>query len=181
MKIHVGSTNTTKIKAVKDATLLYPHLFPQPEIIGVAVAVPLLGHPKNLAQTIDGAKDRAKKAFFGAQFSFGIEGGLMEVPGTKTGFMEVGACAIYDGKDFFIGLSPAFEWPKSVTDMIITGKADASTAFRKLGLTKEKKLGATEGGIISFLTDKRLTRELCTIQAIISALIYLDKPQLQKS
>ena len=177
MKINVGSKNQTKVTAVKEAVALYPSLFPNPEVIGVDIDVELYGHPKNIEETVNGAIERAKKAFTNCDYSFGLEGGLLEVPLSKTGYMEVGVCAIYDGKNFHLGLSPAFEWPKSVTDLILSGKADASQAFKQLGLTTDEKLGAAKGGIIGFLTEGRLTREDFTRYSIIMALIHLEHPE----
>lgn len=178
MNINVGSKNQTKIKAVQDTVNLYPKLFPNPVITGVDVNVELYGHPKSLTETIQGAVSRAKTAFVKCDYSFGLEGGLMEVPFSKTGFMEVGACAIYDGKEIHLGLGPSYEWPKEVTKMILEGKADASQAFKQLGLTHHEKLGAVEGGIIGFLTGGRLTREEFTKYSIIMAMIHLERPKL---
>ncbi len=177
MKIAVGSTNQTKINAVHDAVVLYPHIFPTPEIIDVAVNIPEFGHPKTLRQTVKGAIARAKKAFKNCEYSFGLEGGLMKVPYSKSGFMEVGACAIYDGKTIRLGLSPAFEWPKKVTELIVSNQADASQSFAQLGLTQHKKIGNVAGGAIGFLTDQKLTREDFTKYSIIMALIQLEKPE----
>lgn len=180
MKINVGSKNEIKISAVKDVVTLYPRLFPNPEIVGVDVKIEPFGHPKDIKATIQGAMDRAKEAFTNCDYSFGLEGGLMEVPLSKTGFMEVGACAIYDGNSFHTGLSPAFEWPEKVTELILNNKADARQAFKQLGLTHHEKLGAVEGGIIGFLTGGRVTRENFTKYSILMALIYLERPELSK-
>src|SRR4051812_7800682 len=126
MKIAVGSKNITKVTAVKDAVLLYPNLFQNPEIVGIDVTVALHGHPKNINETVEGAIERAKNAFTAdCAYSFGLEGGLIEVPFTKSGHMEVGVCAVYDGREIYLGLSPAFEWPKQVTELILEDKADA--------------------------------------------------------
>ena len=102
----------------------------------------------------------------------------MEVPLSRTGFMEVSVCAIYDGKKYYLGLSPAFEWPVRVTEMILSGEANASQAFKKLGLTTHEKLGAVDGGIVGFLTKNRLTREKQTKQSIVMALIQIESPNL---
>ncbi|MGI8420584.1 MAG: DUF84 family protein [Candidatus Levyibacteriota bacterium] len=177
MMIHVGSKNQTKVQAVKDAVALYPNLFSNPQITGIDVQVALFGHPKNIQETVAGSVERAKNAFTDCDYSFGIEGGLMKVPYTKTGFMEVGACAIYDGKGVHIGLGPAYEWPTEVTKMIISGNADASQAFNQLGYTTHEKLGAMPGGIIGFLTEKRMSREDFTKYSIIMALIQIEKPE----
>jgi inosine/xanthosine triphosphatase len=178
MKIYVGSQNQTKIYAVRNTVKLYPKLFPKPKVVGMDVNVKLFGHPKNLRETIKGAVKRAKDVFTDCDYSFGLEGGLMKVPLTKTGYMEVGVCAIYNGKNIYLGLSPAFEWPERVTKLILSNKADASQAFKQLGLTKNKKLGAVKGGIAGVLTNGRLTRENQTKQSIIMALIQLEKTDL---
>ncbi|HEX7041643.1 MAG TPA: inosine/xanthosine triphosphatase [Patescibacteria group bacterium] len=179
MKINVGSTNKTKIKAVRETLILYPKLFPNPEILGINVDVPEFGHPKNLKETILGAKKRAKKAFKNCDYSIGIEGGLMKVPLSENGFMEVNAGVIYNGKEYFIGLSPAFSWPKKVTELILSGKADASLALKNLGITNSPKLGSQEGGAVGMLTDNRMTREVFIKYSLISALIYLEKPEIK--
>ena len=175
MKINVGSKNAVKITAVKDALSLYPQLFENPEIAGTEVKVDLYGHPKNISETIEGAIERAAQAFINCDYSFGLEGGLIEAPHTKSGYLEVGACAIYDGKEFYIGFSPAFEWPEQVTKMILEGKADASQALKQLGLTEHEKLGAMPGGAVGFLTNGRLKREDFTKYSIIMALVRLEK------
>lgn len=180
MKINVGSKNKIKIKAVEDAIKLYPKLFPKPQVTGAEVNVPIFGHPKNIKETVEGAIKRAKEAFKNCDYSFGLEGGLMEVPHTKTGFMEVGVCAIYDGEITHLGLSPAYEWPKEVTKLIVSNKADASQALKQLGLTHHEKLGDVGGGGVGLLTDNRLTREDFIRCSIIMALIHLEKPELFK-
>lgn len=178
MKINVGSRNEVKINAVKETVSMYPEIFVDAEVVGVDVDIEEFGHPKNINETTEGAIQRAKNAFKDCDYSFGIEAGLIEVSNSKTGYLELGACAIYDGKDIYLGLSPAFEYPKKVVEMIISGEADASLAFYKLGLTKHEKLGAIEGGISGYLTNSRMTRELQTKMSIITAMIRLEKRDL---
>jgi inosine/xanthosine triphosphatase len=176
MNINVGSKNQLKVSAVEDTVALYPGLFPNPHIIGVDVNVELFGHPKNIQETVEGAIGRAKEAFKDCEYSFGIEGGLMEVPHAKTGYMEVGVCAVYDGTYTHIGLGPAYEWPADVAKLILSGKADASLAFKQLGYTAHEKIGAQPGGIIGYLTEGRLTREDFTKYSIIMALVQMENP-----
>lgn len=177
MKIIVGSKNEIKINAVNEVLALYPDMFPDPDIVGVDAGVELYGHPTTLKETVEGAIDRAKKVFGDCDYSFGLEGGLLEVPLTKSGYMEINICSIYNGSDIFLGLSPAFEWPEDVTKMILSGKADGSQAFKQLGLTKEDKLGAIKGGIAGILTKGRLTREELIKTSVIAALIRLENPE----
>jgi inosine/xanthosine triphosphatase len=178
MQINVGSKNQTKINAVSDTLKLYPLLFPNPTITGIDDRGKNSDHPKNLEQSISGAISRAKNSFIDCDYSFGIEGGLLEVPYSKSGYMETTVCAIYDGKEIHIGLGSCFEWPDKVTKIILAGEGDASSAFKKLNLTKEEKLGATKGGINGYLTNERLTREDQIKSSIINALIYIEHPEL---
>ena len=176
--ITVGSKNKLKIAAVKSAVKHYPSLFSNAVIQGVEVNPPEFGHPKNIEETVSGAIQRAKTAYQNCTYSVGLEGGLLKVPHTHSGYLETGACAIYDGKNIYIGLAPAFEWPLSVTQLIMAGEADASLAFKKLGLTTHNKLGNVEGGIIGLLTNQRMTRESFTEYSITMALIQMEKREL---
>ena len=178
MKINVGSKNKTKLKAVEEAVLLYPNIFLKPEVIGIEVDIEVYGHPKSLKETVEGAIARAKDAYGDCNYSVGLESGLMEVPHTKTGYMETSVCAIYDGKEIYLGLAPAFEWPPKVTEMIVKGEADGSQAFYKLGYTPHEKMGAEAGGIIGYLTAGKFTREDLTKTSIIMALVHLERPEL---
>lgn len=181
MKVGVGSKNKTKIAAVQDVVNLYPILFPNAEVVGVDVNIEEFGHPKDIDHTVLGAIDRAKQAYAGCDYGFGLEGGLIAVPQTVSGYMETGACAIYDGTNVYLGFAPSFEWPKRVTEMILNGEADASQAFKRLGLTEHEKLGAMDGGIIGMLTNGRLLREEFSKFSIMMALIHLEKAEMYKA
>src|SRR3989344_3074552 len=110
MRIVVGTTNTAKVAAVEEILKEYPHLA-HAEICSTKTASGVANQPKSLGETVDGAINRARDAFNNCDFSIGIESGLMEVPKTKSGYMDVCACAIYDGKEFHIGLSAAWKFP----------------------------------------------------------------------
>ena len=179
MKINVGSKNPVKINAVIDTLKLYPQLFKNPTIEGVDINTDEFGHPKSIKEVIEGALERAKSSFYNCEYSFGLEGGLIKVPETESGYMEINACVVYNGSKTFIGLSPAFEWPIKVTKLILANKADASLAFKSLGLTDSSKMGAQKGGIVGYMTNNRMTREDQIKYSIIMALIYLEKPALR--
>lgn len=167
--------NATKVNSVREVLFDYP-LFKGADVEGMKVAVPEYGHPKMIKEIIDGAKDRAMQAFQGCDYAFGIEGGLMEVPDTKTGFMEVTACAIYDGQNFHLGLSPAFEWPKRVVDGILNEGLDGSQALKAAGVTDQAKVGLANGGV-AILTNGRMDRTTYNKLAVQMALIHLEHPE----
>lgn len=177
MKITIGSKNPIKIASVTEAAEMYPDFFTNPEFTAIDVPVELFGHPKSLEETVSGAIKRARAAFIDADYSFGIEGGLMAVPHTKSGFMEVGVCAIYDGANIHLGLSSAFEWPKKAFDLIVNHGMDGSQAVREAGITSHEKIGASDG-IISILTKGKVTRKDKTRDSVIMAITHLLNPDL---
>ena len=175
MKIGVGSKNKTKVDAVTNVLLAYP-MFESAEVVGVDVMVEQFGHPKSLEETVAGTVDRARQAYVNNDYGFGIESGLMSVPHTKSGFMEVAVCAIFDGKQIHLGLSPAFEWPKKVIGGILNKGLDGSQAMKEAGLTHQDKLGENEG-FVGLFTKGRTNRTEYNKAAIVMALMHLENPE----
>ncbi|OGL31040.1 hypothetical protein A3D14_02140 [Candidatus Saccharibacteria bacterium RIFCSPHIGHO2_02_FULL_47_12] len=174
MKINVGSTNPTKVSAVRNIAAKHG-LFKDVEVVGVEVEVEEFGHPKSLQETIVGAQQRAEKAFVNCSYSVGLESGLFVAAGTKSGYFETTACSIFDGKNHHIGLGPSFEWPTSMVKMILGG-LDGSQAFKKLGLTNHDKIGVAEGGIY-VLTKGKINRVKLNELAFTMALLQLENPE----
>jgi len=157
MKIRIGSKNGVKVGAVAEVLALYDDLR-EAEIFAEEVDSVVSAQPKSIDETMLGAMNRARGVFKDCTHSFGIESGLMVVPNTKTGYMDVCVCAIYDGKEFSFGLSSALEFPREVTRLIFNEKVDATQAFNKAGLTTDPQIGSAEG-VIGILTKGRLTRK----------------------
>lgn len=174
MKIIVGSTNKVKIEAVAESLALYD-AFADAEVAGMAAISQVSEQPKTLEETIRGAKNRAEASYRSSPsvaYGFGIESGLMEVPYTKMGFMDFTCCAIYDGEEFHLGLSPAIEAPREIMAYIDQGMT-FNEAFFKLGLTDNPNVGNAEG-MLGILTGGRVTRKEYTKQAIIMAMVHLE-------
>lgn len=176
MIINVGSKNQVKINAVKEVLKEYPD-FINSQVIGVDTKSDVSTQPKTLDETITGAINRAKNCFIDCDYSIGLESGLMKVPFTKTGYMDVTCCCIFDGKQVHLGLSSAFEYPINVTKLVFEENIDINESFVKNGLTKNEKIGSSEGGI-GFLTKGRVKRIDYTKQAIYMALIHLENKEL---
>ncbi|MFA6325067.1 MAG: DUF84 family protein [Candidatus Paceibacterota bacterium] len=173
MKIKIGSTNDIKVKALEEILKDYSHL-KDAAIFAIKVSSNVANQPKSLDETIKGAMNRASGAFIDCEYSFGIESGIMAVPNTKTGFMDVCACSIFDGKEYYLGLSSAWEVPQKVTDYMINEGLDMTQASVKAGFTKNIKIGSAEG-LIGIMTKGRLVRKEYTKEAIRTALIHLEK------
>lgn len=176
MRINVGSKNEIKVAAVRDVIRDYVFLS-NAEVVSVEVNSAVSEQPKSIAETIRGALNRAKNAFRHCDYSFGIEDGLMRVPNTKTGYMNISVCAIYNGQNHHLGLSAAFEYPLEVTKLVFEEGLDINQAFYKIGLTKNPKVGYAEGAI-GILTRGRLLRKDYTKQAVMMALIQVENSGL---
>ena len=180
MIITVGSTNIIKVEAAKESIRNYP-LLANAEIISLSVPSDISEQPLTLAETIQGAKNRAKNAFNlkPCTYSFGIESGLIEALGTQSGYIEACICAIYSGKDYHIGLSCGFEVPPKVLSRVLTDKMTLNDACHHSGLTANPKLGSSTG-LIGLLTNNLTTRKEYTKQAIAMALIQIDNADLYR-
>lgn len=174
--IAVGTKNSAKLEAVAEMIEVYDFA-ENVKLVSMEVDSGVSEQPKSLEETILGAKNRAKNAFADCDISFGLESGLMKVPHTKSSFMNVCVCAIFDGKAYHIGLSSAFEYPQKVIDLILQDGMDVSGAFLQAGLTENPKIG-TQGGAIGVLTKGKLVRKNLTRQSIEMALIHLENPDL---
>lgn len=172
MRINVGSKNEVKVGAVREVIADYPFLSGA-EVVGLDVPSGVSSQPTSLDETIRGAINRAKACFVDCRLSFGIESGIVPVPHTKTGHMDVTACVIWDGREHHLGLSSLFECPKDVTELIMSGACDMQTAFHRCGYTANPNLGSAEGAI-GILTRGRVTRKDYTVQALRMALIHLE-------
>lgn len=176
MKINIGSTNPSKIEALKEIIKDYPFLLGA-NISSIKVNSEVSDQPMGIKEITTGATNRAKNAFNNCDFSIGLEGGLIEVPNTKTGYMNVCACSIYDGKEQHLGLSCAFEIPKKVIKLVKEKKLNVSDAVYQSKISENKNIGYAEG-IIGILTKGRITRKDYTKQSIQMALIQLENKEL---
>jgi len=179
MKINVASKNPVKVAAVSELVKYYG-ILRGADVVSFPVPSNVSSQPRSLEETLRGAMNRARAAFSSCKYSFGIESGFMAVPNTKTGYMNVTSCAIYDGRSYSIGLSSAFECPPKVTRMIFEEGVELDEAYHRTGLTSSKRIGYAEGAI-SALTKGRLNRKDYTKEAVRMALIHLENGKLYKA
>lgn len=175
MKVNVGSKNTIKVQAVQESFLDFPN-FSDAEVVSIQVDSGVSKQPKNIEQTVQGAINRAKNAFSNCDLSVGLESGLMEVPNTKSGYMDITMCAIYDGKKFHLGGSSAFEYPKSMIDLVFSKDYEIDEAAKEIGFSHDTSIGEREG-MIGALTKGKLNRKNYSKQAVMTALIHLLNPE----
>lgn len=176
MKIAVGSKNKAKIGAVEELLQDYPHLAGA-EVSGYDVSSEIAAQPLSLEETLRGARNRAKNAreAGNADYGVGIESGLIEVPYSKSGYMDVTSCAIFDGTEYHLGISSAWEFKDAeIFRAIGAGEGEMTDVLVERGVfaSGDERSG---NGAIHYATKGRLDRKTYTKEAIRMALIHIDQ------
>ncbi len=175
MRIAVGSLNPVKVEAVAGVV---ERLFGGAEVEGVEVDSGVGAQPVGMMETVLGAVRRAKGALRagGAELGVGIEAGLVEVPLTLTGYLDVQVCAVADERCITIGTGSGFEHPPEVVRAVLSG-AEVGEVMERLSGVRE--IGRKEGAI-GFLSGGRLDRRKLTEQAVFMAFLPRLKPELYR-
>lgn len=128
-------------------------------------------NPLTLQEIFTGAKNRSLQAYKNAinirgacDFAVGLEAGVFPVEGANSGFMDISICAIYNGRQFFWGGSPLFEYPKIALDRILKGE-EAGLLIEIFG-----KEGKGRKGAIGPLSAERIYRDEFEELAVLMAL-----------
>jgi inosine/xanthosine triphosphatase len=171
MIVNIGSKNPNKFNAVKEAFLLFEQ-FQNACFESIAADSEISNQPVGFEETITGAANRSKNAFLQCAFSVGLESGLVPIPLTRTGYMNLSVCVIYNGKELYTGISPAFELPDNITKLVIHEKLELDEAILKSGLSANPRIGYSEG-IIGVLTDGVVTRKDYMLPAVTMAMAQL--------
>ncbi len=168
MIVNIGSKNPNKSNAVKDAFLMF-ELFTKATFKPIGADSNVSDQPIGYVETITGAKNRAVNAFINCDISVGLESGLVEIPLTKTGYMNLTICSIYDGKNHCIGTGPAFELPKMITKLVVEDHLELDDAIVKSGFSENPRIGYSEG-IIGVLTKGVVTRKDYMVPSVTMAM-----------
>jgi non-canonical (house-cleaning) NTP pyrophosphatase len=90
--------------------------------------------------------------------------------------MDTTACAIYDGKQFHLGLSSCFEYPKKMIEGMLSQGKEVSDIALEMGFASERSFREGQG-MIGVLTKSRINRIDYSYQAVQMALIHLENPE----
>lgn len=174
MIIAIGSTNQAKVQAVVEVIKDYP-LLANAKVVAIATDSEVGDQPLSLQETIQGAKNRARKAFEmskGCSYGLGIESGLMQTFEASGSYLHTCACAIYDGKNYSTGLSTGFEIPPPILDLVLKRKCNLSQACLESGITTNTKIGSAEG-LVGILTQGRVDRKEYSKECVRMALVKI--------
>lgn len=161
----VASKNPVKLKATQN---ILGKIYSKIDVKAKHVDSGVPDQPIGLDITIQGAINRAKNASSEEfDLSVGIESGLLEVPHSITGYLDLQWCAIYDGEKTTLGVSAGFEYPPLVIEKVLEGMEvgdvmDEVTGVDKLG----QKTGAVSH-LSKGLLDRTGNTEQCVLMAMI--------------
>jgi inosine/xanthosine triphosphatase len=179
MRVRLGSANAAKVEALRRGL---EALFGEIEIDSVPVESGMPDQPLSFEEIVAGARNRARGAYVtgSCDLGAGIEDGLVPVPGASTGYVNLGCCCLFDGRDDHVGFSAGFEYPSACVEAALgaervpVGASFDSVFQRREGLPDPGR-GA---GNIGRLTGGTLTRAEYGAQAVICAAVRLLHPDL---
>lgn len=118
-------------------------------------------------ETIAGAINRAKAAYFAtdADFGIGFESGIFGMG--KNNLHDIAVCAIFDGEKITLGNSMGFQMPPQTMKLLSQHK-DLGAVME--GLSGISKIGYKKGAI-HYLSDGLLARQEMNEQAFLCAMI----------
>ena len=153
MKIAVGSTNPTKVAAVKT---IAAQMWPAAEIVALAVPSGVSEMPMSDAETITGARNRARAArqTAHADFGIGLEGGVHADP---LGLLLQGWVVVVDenGREG-VGAAGRLPLPPMIADRVLAGEELGPVMDDLLGESNVK----AKGGAVGALTGGLIPRDL---------------------
>lgn len=176
MLVVVGSENPVKIKATKN---VFKARYGECKVIGKPVNTGLPDQPIGLSQTLEGAVRRARQAIRAlpdADFSIGIEAGLIEIPCEGTRYFDQQFAAVLDSEGWLtLGGGPSFEYPSAVAEQVLSLGVASGTIFASLsGISN---IGWKQG-VIGYISKRSFSRLSITELAISMALLPRIRPEI---
>ena len=173
-KITVASQNPVKLRATQAA---FAQIFPQQVFSASGAAVPsgVPDQPMGLAETMQGARNRAENARAAqpeSDYWVGIEGGIDDTPLGMSCFARVHIIS-RDGREG-IGQTAVFYLPREVAELVRGGMELGHADDQVFGRDNSKQ----SNGAIGILTDDVVHREAYYTHAVIMALVPFKNPAL---
>lgn len=151
MKIAVGSTNPTKLNAVR---IVVEQVWPEAELLPVAVPTGVSAMPMSDAECIAGARNRAKqaRALVGAAFGVGLEGGVHQDP---AGLMLLGwVVVVHESGREGLGGTARLPLPAGIARRVLAGEELGPVMDDLLGETKSNHRGGAIGALTNGLVPR---------------------------
>ena len=162
MQVAVGSTNPVKYRATVGALGEWASAVEQVDVDSGVSEQPL-----STAETIEGAKNRARRARAAGDddLGVGIEGGVATVDGLEGRFLTMWA-AVDDGSQCSVGAGPRIRLPDSIVRALETGAELGPLLDDLLGTEQIKE----DRGAVGVFTANAIGREDALRHAVAVAL-----------
>ena len=177
----VGSANPAKLGAVRQGLTPF---FEDLELISVDAPSGVSEQPIGFDEILSGARNRARRSYSsargGCDLGVGIEDGLVPVAGLQSGYVNLGCCVLFDGKQEATGFSAGFEYPEPcIAQATSFQRVPIGEAFDRLFASRPRRFDAgREAGNIGRLTQGVLDRATYGSHAVICAVVRLLHPDL---
>jgi inosine/xanthosine triphosphatase len=174
LRVCVGSENPAKLHAVR---LGLTPFFSDLELIAVAAASGVSEQPIGFDEIVCGARNRARRSYAEGRgqcdLGVGLEDGLVPIAALRSGYVNMGCCVLFDGKQEATGFSSGFEYPEPcVTAATGFHRVPIGDAFDRLFATRARRFDAgREKGNIGRLTQGVLDRSSYGSHAVICAMV----------
>lgn len=166
LAVGIGSGNSVKSGAVRDAFGLYPKEIGRASFRSYGISSGVADQPYG-AETIRGALTRARESLRDNDLGVGIEAGLFSVEELNSVY-DVQYCVIIDRSGAITsGHGMGFSYPPTVLEEVSRGKTIGDVMSRVSGI---RDIGSKKGAI-GYLSRGRISRRQLTLQAVVSALI----------
>jgi inosine/xanthosine triphosphatase len=179
-RLMLGTTNGAKIDGVRAACealreeIHLPDLS-QPATWTIQVDSGVDDHPLGFAMTVAGAQNRAQAAYEQLSQSaetdcpdtimmgMGIESGFIDVDASLLTLYNFDVCALFNGRHYFLGISPGFEYPRRLVHNIFHHRQPFQEARQYISAEPdvERQQGIV-GVIAGGLVDRPEMTRLCT-------------------
>jgi inosine/xanthosine triphosphatase len=181
VRVRLGSESRAKVEAVRRGL---GTLFGEVCVDPVTVESGVPEQPLGFDEIVAGARNRARAAYDdgGCDLGVGIEDGLVPVPGARTGWVNIGCCVLYDGREEHVGFSAGFEYPNACVESALgPERVPVGTSFDSVYRAPEGFGDPGPGaGNIGRLTGGAVTRVEYGAQAVTCAAVRLLHPSLYR-
>lgn len=181
LRVCVGSANPAKLGAVR---LGLAPFFEDLELVAVEAPSGVSEQPIGFDEILSGARNRARRSYAaargGCDLGVGIEDGLVPVAGLRSGYVNLGCCVLFDGRQEATGFSAGFEYPEPcVAQATGFDRVPIGEAFDRFFAAHPRRFDAgKEAGNIGRLTQGVLDRAAYGSHAVICAVVRLLHPDL---
>lgn len=189
-RIMLGTRNRAKIRGVQAAFADLHAALSGPDLSATdtwscQVDSGVSDEPCGFATTIQGAQNRALAAYArlqqplaptaaqGTALGIGIESGFIEVAPSTFTLYNFDVCALFDGEQYYLGISPGFEYPRRLVRNIFLHRQSFQQARQYLTPVADVE---QQAGIVGFLAGGLVDRpEMSRLSARLALIRYLRR------